>query len=75
MSGYVAELGAAFTCARLGIATEPRRDHAPYIATWLKALATDPRAVFAAASKAQEACDYLAGLGREGARCQTPAQI
>lgn len=55
----IAELGAAFTCARLSITTEPRRDHAPYIASWLKALRNDPRAIFAAASKAQEASDYL----------------
>lgn len=36
MEELVAELGAAFTCARLGIATEPRRDHVPYIAYWRK---------------------------------------
>jgi len=62
MEELVAELGAAFTCARLGIATEPRIDHAPYIASWLKALRSDPRAIFTAASKAQEAADYLARL-------------
>lgn len=59
MEELIAELGAAFTCARLAISTEPRRDHAPYIASWLKALRSDPRAIFAAASKAQEAADFL----------------
>ena len=34
----IAELGAAFTCPQLGIATEPRRDHAPYMASRLKVL-------------------------------------
>jgi antirestriction protein ArdC len=58
----IAELGAAFTCAKLELRTEPRRDHAPYIASWLKALRGDPRAIFTAASKAQEAADYLGGL-------------
>ncbi len=62
MEELIAELGAAFTCARLGIETEPRRDHAPYIASWLTVLRNDPRAIFAAASKAQEAADYLESL-------------
>src|SRR6266540_3451455 len=37
----VAELGAAFLCADLELALEPREDHASYIATWLKVLAAD----------------------------------
>jgi antirestriction protein ArdC len=32
----IAELGAAFLCAELGLPTDPREDHAPYIASWLK---------------------------------------
>jgi antirestriction protein ArdC len=32
----IAELGAAFTCAHLGLGTEPRADHAAYIQSWLK---------------------------------------
>lgn len=55
----VAELGAAFTCAHLGLSTEPRRDHAQYLASWLKVLKADTRAIFTAASKAQQACDWL----------------
>ncbi len=34
----IAELGAAFTCAHLGLTTEPREDHAQYIQSWLKVL-------------------------------------
>ena len=45
----VAELGAAFTCAHLGLSTEPREDHAAYIASWLKVLKSDFRAIFTAA--------------------------
>ena len=56
----VAELGAAFLCAELGIPTDPRTDHAPYIASWLKALKNDKRAIFTAAAKAQQAVDFLA---------------
>ena len=58
----VAELGAAFLCAGLGLANEPRKDNAAYVASWLKALKNDPKAIFSAASKAQYAADYLHGL-------------
>jgi antirestriction protein ArdC len=55
----VAELTAAFTLAHLGLSSEPRPDHAQYIASWLKVLKADERAIFRAASKAQQAADYL----------------
>ena len=55
----VAELGAAFLCGTLGLAAEPRADHAQYIATWLHVLKTDARAVWTAASKAQAAVDWM----------------
>jgi antirestriction protein ArdC len=55
----VAELTAAFTLAHLGLSSEPRADHAQYIASWLKVLKADSRAIFTAASKAQHATDYL----------------
>lgn len=41
----VAELGAAFLCADLGIALEPRPDHASYLANWLQVLKADKRAI------------------------------
>ncbi|MCA0360656.1 MAG: ssDNA-binding domain-containing protein [Armatimonadetes bacterium] len=59
MEELVAELGAAFTCARLGMGLDPRKDHAPYLATWLFRLENDPGALFSAASLAQRASDYL----------------
>ncbi|MBZ5580505.1 MAG: ssDNA-binding domain-containing protein [Acidobacteriia bacterium] len=55
----VAELTAAFTLAHLGLSSEPRPDHAQYIGSWLKVLKADKRAIFTAASKAQQAADYL----------------
>lgn len=58
----VAELGAAFLCADLGITPEVREDHAPYVESWLKVLQNDPRAIFSAAAHAQRAADYLSGL-------------
>ena len=55
----IAELGAAFVCAHLGLSTEPRPDHAQYINSWLRVLKADKRAIFTAASKAQQAADFL----------------
>ena len=55
----IAELGAAFTCAHLGLSTEPREDHAQYINSWLKVLKADSRAIFTSASKAQQATDWM----------------
>lgn len=59
MEELVAELGAAFLCSELGLPTDPREDHAPYIASWLKVLKNDKRAIFTAAAKAQEAVDWM----------------
>jgi antirestriction protein ArdC len=55
----VAELTAAFTLAHLRLSSEPRPDHAQYIASWLQVLKADSRAIFTAASKAQQATDWL----------------
>jgi antirestriction protein ArdC len=57
-----AEIGAAFLCAKLGIAIEPHPDHARYIGHWLQVMKAEPRAIFAAAAKAQEAVSYLDGF-------------
>ena len=66
-SGYareelVAELGAAFLCADLGITPDIREDHAAYLGHWLSVLKEDKRAIFSAAAHAQRAADYLKGL-------------
>lgn len=55
----VAELGAAFLSADLDLAIEPRPDHADYIASWLKILKQDQRAIFTAAAHAQRATEFL----------------
>jgi antirestriction protein ArdC len=69
----IAELGAAFTCAHLGLSTEPREDHASYIQSWLKVLKADSRAIFTAASKAQQATDWLIARAGESARVEVAA--
>jgi antirestriction protein ArdC len=55
----VAELGAAFMSAELGVTSAPRTDHAQYLAHWLALLKSDKRAIFVAAAKASEAVRYL----------------
>jgi antirestriction protein ArdC len=62
MEELVAELGAAFLCADLGITPELRPDHASYLANWLTVLKSDKKAIFTAASKAQQAVSFLRTL-------------
>ena len=71
LSGYVAEIGAAFLCAALGICPTVR--HADYVASWLAVLRADlsedsavrgsggprGRAIFRAAAAASRAADWL----------------
>jgi antirestriction protein ArdC len=65
MEELVAELGAAFLCAELGISAQPREDHAGYIAHWLEVMREDAAAIFTAAAKASEAARYLRGSADE----------
>ena len=53
----VAEMGAAFLCADLGIQGDLQ--HESYIASWLTILKEDKRAIFRAARYAREAFEYL----------------
>ena len=62
MEELVAELGAAFLSADLGLTPEPREDHAAYIGHWLNVLKNDKRAIFTAASHAQRAADFIAAF-------------
>jgi len=77
MEELVAELGAAFLCADLGLSPEPRPDHAAYISSWLRVLKRDSRAVFMAAGRAQAAVDWLHGYdpaGDDGASAAVDAE-
>jgi len=62
----VAEIGAAFLCAELGITQDVRPDHAQYLAQWLGLLKSDSRAAFAAAARASEAVAHLRSIRRLG---------
>jgi len=54
----VAEIGSVFMSAHLGI-NSALEHHVSYVHHWKKLLASDPRAVITAASKAQAAADFL----------------
>jgi len=62
MEELVAELGSAFLSTDLDLTPELRKDHAAYIASWIKVLKDDRRAIFSAASHAQRAADFLHSL-------------
>lgn len=59
----VAEIGAAFLCAHLGITQDVRPDHARYLANWLTLLKENNRAIFTAAARASQAVSYLSTKG------------
>ena len=76
MEELVAELGAAFVCAQLGIVNETRDDHAAYLSAWLSVLKKDSRAIFTVAAAASKAANYLASLqpgGEEAPAAPAPA--
>lgn len=56
----IAELTSAFLCAEFSV--DGNLQHASYIDNWIQLLQSDNRAFFTAASKAQQAADYLRGL-------------
>jgi antirestriction protein ArdC len=62
MEELVAELGSAFLSADLDLTPDVREDHASYIASWIKVLKDDKRAILNTASHAQRAADFLHGF-------------
>jgi antirestriction protein ArdC len=73
MEEVTAELTASFVLADLGIAHHPRLDHAAYLASWLRILKDDPRAIFTAAGKAQAAADWMHRC-QPGSKVEDPRQ-
>jgi len=53
----VAEFGASILCAHVGIPY--KTNHAAYIASWIKKLKDDPKALSTAITQAQKAVDFL----------------
>lgn len=74
MEKLVAELGAAFLCAKVGILLITREDHAHYLASWVRVLRSDKKAVFTAAAgragrrlTSRDARSHRRGRPRKGA--------
>lgn len=54
----VAEIGAAFLCAQLGIKNESLQ-HVEYVQSWIKVLKNDKKAIFTASSLARQSNEYV----------------
>jgi|TARA_R100000479_G_scaffold65815_1_gene31353 antirestriction protein ArdC len=54
---FVAELCAVFLCAELGV-TYDLKNHASYLRSWQKAIKSDPKYLFTAATDAKNAFEY-----------------
>jgi antirestriction protein ArdC len=63
MEELVAELSSAILGAELGLPVEHLDHHASYLASWLKVLKADSRAILTVAAKAEEASSLLLRLG------------
>ena len=64
MEELVAELSSAILGAELGLPVEHLDHHASYLASWLKVLKADSRAILTIAAKAEEASSLLLRFGR-----------
>lgn len=60
MEELIAEMGSAFLCAHCRL--QGQLQHTEYLASWLKVLNHDKRAILMAASRAQQAADYVLKL-------------
>jgi antirestriction protein ArdC len=67
MEELVAELSSAMLGAELGLPVDHLDHHASYLASWLKVLKADSRAILTVAAKAEEASSLLLRLGRRAA--------
>ena len=58
----IAELGSAFLNADIGIIGTTMQDHAHYLASWIKILKGDKKAIFTAAAQASKAHAFITAL-------------
>jgi antirestriction protein ArdC len=65
----VAEIGSGLVCAHLGLPNELHDNHASYIAHWLGILRADKTAIIHAASKAEQAFNFLCAC------CEMPVVV
>lgn len=55
----VAETGAAILSVVTGVSHAPRADHAQYLNNWKKAIKDNPKAIFSAFTKANQAVEFI----------------
>lgn len=55
----VAEMGSCLLMAHFGLSATPRPDHAQYVASWLKAISDQPKALVAAAKMSSDAVSWI----------------
>lgn len=71
----IAELAASMLCAEIGINSDTsERQSAAYLKGWITKLKGDTSLIAAAASAAQRAADYIAGLSQAEAQPEAEAQ-
>ncbi|MDF0491485.1 zincin-like metallopeptidase domain-containing protein, partial [Sphingomonas sp. H39-1-10] len=63
----VAEIGSGLVCAHLGLPNELHDSHASYVGHWLGILRGDKTAIIHAASKAEQAFNYMLAFGADPA--------
>lgn len=74
LSGYVASIGQCLVCADLGLPGELHDNHASYIEHWLRILKGDASAIIHAASKAEQAFNYLKAFRSPEESCDAENQ-
>ena len=61
----IAEIGACYAAAQLGIpCSDDLSNHTAYMASWLKELENDPKAILRSASQASKATEFILGFSR-----------
>ncbi len=61
----IAEIGACYACAQLCVpCSDDLSNHTSYLASWLKELENDPKAILKAASQASKATAFVLGFSR-----------
>ena len=65
MGELIAEIGACYAAAQLGVpCSDLLENHTAYLASWLKELENDPKAILKAASQASKATQFILSFSR-----------
>ncbi len=78
MEELTAQIGSAVLAAETGVPMSQDaahlQAHASYLRGWIKAIESDPMAIFTAAKQADRIADYMAGLQREWSAARSNAE-